>query len=35
MIPTRTCYALIRSIGGRQITEKLPISFLCVSILNT
>ena len=35
MMPTRTCRALIRSIGGRQITEKLSISFLCVSILNT
>lgn len=35
MMLTRTCRALIRSIGGRQITEKLPISLLCVSILNT
>ena len=34
-MPTRTCRALIRSIGGRQITEKLPISFPNVSILNT
>lgn len=34
MMSTRTCYALIRTIDD-QITEKLPISFLCVSILNT
>lgn len=31
---TRTCYALIRTIDD-LITEKLPISLLCVSILNT
>ena len=34
MMPTRTCYALIRTIDD-QNTKKRPISFPNVSTLNT